>query len=71
MKKIHISAHNFYMNVYAYISMEYKPKYTRIYADSNMSETIVDLVSQYYYGGNSVQFTAGQIVDLIRNKYRK
>lgn len=63
-------AHQFYMSVYSYISMEYKPKYAKIYADSSFSEKLFDLVVQYYWGGNTVQFTAGQIVDLIQSKYK-
>jgi hypothetical protein len=63
-------AHEFYMSVYAYISMEYKPRYSHIMADSEISEKLVDLITQYYWGGNTVQFTAGQIVDLMRSKYK-
>lgn len=63
-------AHQFYMSVYSYISMEYKPKYAKIYADSSFSEQLFNLVTQYYWGGNSVQFTAGQVIDLIKSKYK-
>lgn len=70
MKNTHIHAHQFYLGVYSYIGMEYKPKYSRIFADSSMSEQLVDLVTQYYWGGNSIPFTAGQVVDLIKSKYR-
>ena len=68
-KRGHQYAHTFYMSVYSYIHMEYKPKYARLFADSDISEKLVDLVTQYYWGGNSVQFTAGQVVDLLRSKY--
>lgn len=62
--------HEFYMSVYAYINMEYKPKYARMFANSDISEKLTDLVTQYYWGGNSVPFTAGQIVDLLYSKYK-
>ena len=62
--------HQFYMTVYAYIEMEYKPKYSKLFADSDISEKLTDLDTQYYWGGNSVPFTAGQIVDLLKSKYK-
>jgi hypothetical protein len=71
MKHIHAHAHTFYLAVYAYIGMEYKPRYAKLFADSDISEKLVDLTTQYYWGGNSVPFTAGQIVDLLKSKYRK
>lgn len=64
-------AHQFYMSVYSYISMEYKPSYSKLFADSDISEKLTDLVTQYYWGGNSVPFTAGQVVDLLKSKYKK
>jgi hypothetical protein len=70
-KKAQVLAHEFYMQVYTYIEMEYKPKYARLVADSDISERLVDLISQYYWGGNTVQFTAGQVVDLLYSKYKK
>lgn len=69
-QKGYIYVHQFYMSVYAYINMEYKPKYSRIFADSDISEKLTDLVTQYYWGGNTVPFVAGQIVDLIQSKYK-
>lgn len=64
-------AHKFYMSVYSYISMEYKPNYSKLFTDSDISDKLTDLVTQYYWGGNSVPFTAGQIVDLLKSKYQK
>ena len=64
-------AHQFYMQVYSYISMEYKPKYRKLFSNSDLSEKLTDLVTQYYWGGNSVPFTSGQIVDLLKSKYKK
>jgi len=65
----HQYAHTFYMAVYSYINMEYKPRYAKLFADSEISEKLVDLVTQYYWGGNSIPFTSGQVVDLLRSKY--
>lgn len=70
MNKGQALAHEFYMSVYSYINMEYKPKYARMFANSPISESIADLVTQYYWGGNTVPFVAGQIIDLLRSKYK-
>lgn len=67
----HKRAYEFYMSVYSYIHSEYKPKYARLYANSDIAERLADLVTQYYWGGNSVPFTAGQIVDLLKSKYNE
>lgn len=69
-KKANSIEFGFYMSVYSYIGQEYKPKYRRIFADSDISEGIANLVSQYYWGGNTVPFVAGQVVDLIKSKYK-
>lgn len=69
-KQAKIAEYAFYTSVYAYISEEYKPKYGRIYADSTLSEKIANLVAEYYWGGNTVPFVAGQVVDLIKSKYK-
>lgn len=62
-------AHAFYMDVFTYINMEYRPKYAKLFANSSISEKLVELINQYYWGGNSVPFVAGQVVDLIKSKY--
>lgn len=69
-KKIDQLTHSFYMSVFAYISEEYKPKYARLFADSDISPQIYTLCAEYYWGGNTVQFTSGQIVDLLKSKYK-
>lgn len=69
-KNTHHLAHQFYMSVYSYIGSEYKKKYKNLFADSGISPQIYDLCAQYYWGGNSVPFTAGQIVDLLKSKYK-
>jgi hypothetical protein len=66
----HKYVHKFYMSVYSYINMEYKPKYARLFANSDISEKLADLVTQYYWGGNTVPFVAGQILDLLKSKYK-
>lgn len=75
MKKKHTKkadqlAYSFYMAVFSYLSEEYKPKCAKLFADSDISPQIYDLCSQYYWGGNSVPFTAGQIADLLKSKYK-
>lgn len=67
----HRYVYQFYMNVYSYISMEYKPKYAKLFENSGIAEKIAELITQYYWGGNSVPFVAGQIVDLLKSKYNK
>ncbi len=68
--KTNASEYNFYMKVFSYISEEYKPKYSRIYADSTMSDKIAELVNKYYSDGNTVPLVSAQIVDLIKSTYR-
>jgi len=70
-KKIQLMQHAFYMAVYQYISYEYTPRTARLFTNSSISGSIVDLVNQYYWGGNSVPYVAGQIADLIKSKYKK
>lgn len=67
--KIRAMQHMFYMDVYSYIQMEYNPKIGRLFTNSPISGDIVDLVNKYFWGGNTVQFTAGHIADLLRSKY--
>ncbi len=69
-KDVRTDAHSFYMSVYSYIDMEYNPRYSKILADSDISEMLVDFITRYYWGGNTVQFTAGQTIDLIKIKYK-
>ena len=61
---------DFYVSVYAYLMSEYSPKIVSLFNNSPISKKIVHLVSQYYWGGNSVPNTAGDIADLIRSKYK-
>ena len=61
----------FYDSVGKYIKNEYKPKWSKIYNDPNHVGSMLELTAQYYLGGNTVCFTAGQIVDLLKSKYGK
>ena len=67
--KIRATQHMFYMDVYSYIQMEYKPQIERLFTDSPIAGDLVDLINEYFWGGNTVQFTAGQVADLLKSKY--
>ena len=67
--KIRAMQHMFYMDVYSYIQMEYSIKIERLFTNSPISGDLVDLVIEYFWSGNTVQFTAGQVADLLRSKY--
>ena len=64
-------AHCFYMDVYSYILSEYSPRIAKLYTDSPIAGDLVDLIDQYYWGGNTVPFVAGQVADLLKSKYKK
>lgn len=69
--KIRAMQHMFYEDVCIYIMEEYNPRTARLFFDSPIAGDIVDLVNQYFWGGNTVQFTAGQVADLLKSKYPK
>ena len=62
---------DFYNSVWEYMQAEYKPKWAKIYNSEELLDDMIYLTSQYYFGGNSVPMTAGQIVDLLKSKYEK
>lgn len=62
---------DFYNSVWEYMQAEYKPKWAEIYNSEELLDDMIYLTSQYYFGGNSVPMTAGQIVDLLKSKYGK
>ena len=62
---------DFYNSVWEYMQAEYKPKWAKIYNSEELLDDMIYLTSQYYFGGNSVPMTAGQIVDLLKSKYGK
>jgi hypothetical protein len=69
--KSHQLVCDFYNSVWEYMRAEYKPKWARIYNSEEILDDMILLTSQYYFGGNSVPMTAGQIVDLLKSKYGK
>lgn len=62
---------SFFDSVLNYIKLEYKVEYTQLILYSSIKSQIYNLISEYYWGGNTVQFVAGQIVDLLESKYNK
>lgn len=61
----------FYNDVWTYMKKEYKPRWAKLYNSEELLMDMISLTGEYYFGGNSVPFTAGQIVDLLKSKYRK
>lgn len=61
---------DFYNSVWNYMKMEYKPKWARMYKSVNIIDDMIKLTAEYYFGGNTIPFTAAQIVDLLSSKYR-
>lgn len=68
--KIRAMQHMFYMDVYYYLQLEYKPRIAKLFTDSPIAGNLVDLINEYFWGGNTVQFTAGQVADLLKSKYK-
>jgi len=69
--KMRAMQHMFYEDVCIYMMEEYSPRTCRLFFDSPIAADIVDLVNEYFWGGNTVQFTAGHIADLLKSKYKK
>jgi hypothetical protein len=70
-EKSHQLICDFYNDVWEYMRSEYKPKWARLYNSEELLDDMIHLTSEYYFGGNIVPFTAGQIVDLLKSKYGK
>jgi len=68
-KKANRQVANFFQSISAYMKNEYKPKYYRFYNDPIVIDEMIRLTSTYYWGGNSVPSTTGDIVDYIKSKY--
>jgi nitric oxide reductase large subunit len=60
---------DFYNSVLDYMKAEYKPRWVKLYKNKEISDGMIRLTHDYYWGGNSVANTAGDIVDLLRSKY--
>ena len=70
-KKLQKDVDAFYLSVKVYIILEYRTIYNVIYTDINISKEVKRLSIDYYFGGNTVPFTAGQVVDYVKSKYMK
>ena len=70
-KKLQKDVDAFYWSVKAYIILEYRTIYNVIYTDINISKEVKQLSIDYYFGGNTVPSTAGQIVDYVKKKHMK
>ena len=68
--KLQKAVNNFTINVKKYILMEYRSAYTHIYSNIKITQDANNLCVEYYLEGNTVPFTAGQIVDYARSKYK-
>jgi len=60
----------FSAKVRKYILIEYNQTYHHIYSNLALQKEVKKLMSKYYWGGNNIPFTAGQIVDYVRSKYK-
>lgn len=60
---------NFYSAIAEYILFEYKPKYYEYFVDDDNTDTMIELCSKYYFGGNNVPDTAGDIVSLMKHNH--
>ena len=68
-KKANKQIASFFKSVSLYIKREYKSRYYRFYNDPVVIDEMIKLTSAYYFGGNTVPSTAGDIVHFIKSKY--
>ena len=68
-KKLDLAVASFTAKVRGYILMEYRLAYNHIYSNIEITRDARKLCAEYYLGGNTIPFTAGQIVDYARSKY--
>ncbi len=61
----------FYEDVCIYLLEEYSPRVFNLFRKSSIAPRMQKLIYEYFWGGNTVQFTAGQIADLLKSKYPK
>jgi hypothetical protein len=69
--KLELALSQFSAAVRKYILLEYRSAYQQIYSSIKITRDVRKLSTDYYFGGNTVQFTAGQIVDYVRSKYKQ
>jgi len=68
--KLELAVSKFSAKVRSYILMEYRSAYNHIYSNIKITNDAKKICTQYYLGGNTVPFTAGQLVDYARSKYK-
>ena len=68
-KKFKVALGRFSAATRAYILMEYRDVYNDIFNSVKITREVRQLTTEYYLGGNTVPFTAGQVVDYVRSKY--
>lgn len=68
-KKANKQIASFFQSVSSYIKQEYKSRYYRFYNDPVIIDEMIQLTSNYYWGGNTVPSTAGDMVDYMKSKY--
>ena len=68
-KKLKVALGRFSAATRAYILMEYRGVYNDIFNSVKITREVREITTEYYLGGNTVPFTAGQIVDFVRSKY--
>lgn len=66
MEKIDILLAQFFSAVYNYLTLEYKPKFARVFIHEGHYKAMSKIIAQYYLGGNNVPDTARGIVDYIK-----
>jgi len=62
---------DFYGLVYDYVCLEYSRKISILFLESEIAASIESSVSEYFWGGNTVPFVAGEMVNRIKQKYGK
>ena len=68
-KKLRAAVGKFSASIRTYILLEYRGVYNDIYSNIKVNREVRKLVTEYYLGGNTVPFSAGQVVDYARSKY--
>jgi|TARA_R100000005_G_C4960131_1_gene177152 hypothetical protein len=70
-KRLQKAVSSFRVNVKKYILAEYgEDTFHHIYGNIKATKDANKLCVEYYLGGNTVPFTAGQIVDYVRSKFK-
>jgi len=59
----------FYNSVGEYIKTEYNSRWFRYYNNKELFASIIESIKLYYFGGNTVPFAAGQIIESLKKIY--